>query len=795
MRPALPAYAIFEEGGPASVTARAFGRKMIAALAASSLRVQQQVRGLSDGTVLIAQRAGTQYRLTIQSPAVPSQETEKTKATIWIPTGFVLYPSAAASVAGWGLPPLVTGQPWNHLSVDPFYVNWTPGGPLGEVLLTDRVQAGYPNRKYLLLPLMAPTSNAPIGYKTIANKPARAATGWNGYRPAFGDFLQLGGILPDQVRRSLFEQANTRRTDIGRDAMTLPLRGFYDEAQLAANLARQFGVTSALGTTEDATLGVKAPAGYKPATQRLARDGICQHTHDIATTQLSHGQTLMDAWAANGLADADFDTGSQLGVGRSSGLLSAGLSRREQWIGYGNQFWIGTDKTLPILSWRGLPAAMLTIKAATGTEDGPSSGSYTSLDNYITRVRGQSYHWFTDALYASGRQIGKLPGLVIGAGIRALPISEGQAKRFRVVVICWHAADHTVTDGCYVAFAHFRVWFQDMVDDAPFGPRLLNPAIGEYDATTNPFGWRFAGTFDAPRFSSTMCQFFSQWLWQTWRFSHDGQRALSVVGPDINSAIPGVRNTVEITFSAVDDAVLTIGVAYSPQNGGIDADPIYAADYDDNDRIIVIDQVLSEWTTADDPEKWPPGTDTLQASLRWNGTVLFPADTGSISPAALYLSTTAIHILDVARGVIAFLDAYPTCNIGEHKLRVRIWERGSITHTAEYTDSTFFEVSSRAECVRPDLLLTSYARDRDGNRVVAYELEGKQGGVESMTRQRSIGEFCDSYIVAAEVPLAADTFVGSWADIAGPSNTFIGDLTTLMGVPATQLRVFPVGVV
>jgi hypothetical protein len=642
---------------------------------------------------------------------------------------------------------------------------------------------------------MAPSRHAPTAYTAKANKPARAKTGWNGFRPAFADFLHPGGVIPDAQRRALFKQANARREDGGRDAMSLPLRGFFDEAQFTANRVKQFGTTDPPGTTQDATLGVKAPKGDAPATQRLARDGIGEHAHDITTTKLSVGQTLMDAWADNGLTDADFDTGAQLGIGTGSGIAVAGLTRREQWIGYGNQFWIGADKTLPILSWGGLPAAMLTIKAATGTEDGPSSGGYTTLDNYTTRVRGQDYHWFSDALYANGRQIGKLPGLVIGAGIRALPVDAGQAKRFRVVVICWHAADHTVTDGCYVAFAHFRVWFADMVDDAPFGPRFLNPAIGEYDATTNPFGWHFADSFVAPRFNSLLCQTFNQWLWQPWRFSRDGIRALSVVGPDIDSTIPGVRNTVEITFATVDDGVLSSSVAFSPQNGGIDADPIYAADYDDDDHIIVIDQVRAEWTYAADPAKWPPGTDTLQASLRWNGTVLFPVDTGSISPAPLYLSTTAFHILDVARGVIAFLDAYPTCNIGEHKLRVRIWEKGVVVHTAEYTDSTFFEVSSRAECVRPDMLLTSYARDRDGNRVVAYELEGKQGGIQSMTRQRNPGEFCEDYITASEVLLPADTFVGSWADIAGPSNTFIGDLTTMMGVPATQLRVFPVGVV
>ena len=162
----LPVYSVVEEGAEASVAARAFGRKMIEQIAESQLRVNKLYRQLADGTVLIAQRAGQQYRLTILSRSRASTQAQQV-AQVWSPRGFVVWPVSDAAPFGWGFPVVqdtgfnVTAYSKQNLAPGLDVARWTAAGPLPEVLLSRVTDAGYPKRKKNIAPMNFSTSHGP----------------------------------------------------------------------------------------------------------------------------------------------------------------------------------------------------------------------------------------------------------------------------------------------------------------------------------------------------------------------------------------------------------------------------------------------------------------------------------------------------------------------------------------------------------------------------------------------------------------------------------------------------------
>jgi len=166
----------------------------------------------------------------------------RTVAATWYPRGFALYPVSDAGKGGWGVPLLPVGDdlfaPAN-LAPGLDTTRWTPGGQLGEVLLTQVPGAGYPGNKPL--ELTAPGIQHPVyGLRTQAVAPD-PATNWQAYRIEFCDYSvqspqpMVGDIRRDTVfKREIYRLVNEHRVGISRDPLMLPVRGTYDSAQATA---------------------------------------------------------------------------------------------------------------------------------------------------------------------------------------------------------------------------------------------------------------------------------------------------------------------------------------------------------------------------------------------------------------------------------------------------------------------------------------------------------------------------------------------------------------------------------
>ncbi|HET6631527.1 MAG TPA: hypothetical protein VFG73_02310 [Rhodanobacteraceae bacterium] len=176
---------------------------------------------------------------------------------LWIPEGFVVYPASDTAPAGWGLPVQVQRKEDGSSTDDDTLVllerqnlkpgldvaRWSVGGALGQVLLSQAPQAGYPDdgEQSLAVPLLYDLEFGPM---LDAAFTAPQQGDWQGYRIEFADFTnQSPGATPTQrpaitqAKRGIFQLTNEHRASIGRERVTPPVRGLFDSAQVGAEIS------------------------------------------------------------------------------------------------------------------------------------------------------------------------------------------------------------------------------------------------------------------------------------------------------------------------------------------------------------------------------------------------------------------------------------------------------------------------------------------------------------------------------------------------------------------------------
>lgn len=358
-------------------------------------------RILPDGTMLVASFDGTTPTVQVFSPETPTtQPRAPDKADMWLPKGFVVYPADSSSPNGWGLPVIPIDDP----DVTPYdkrnrapgldVTRWTPNGALGQVLITREEGGGYAeNDADLVIPqLYAPgVALRPLPGFTLAQPDAT----YTAYRIEFADFTaqspSAGPVEQANIvlqKRYIFEHVNTKRGDVGRDPLALPIRGLYDGAQTAAEIMHAADV---LGHFSD-----RFPWPYQTAEDRLCKEGFRSygihgeansrnhnHGENAIATALSATQIGVDpdgtgifeivpgpditgaaaftGWLASPphlamMIAPEFDKAfATTTVGFKGAFATQHFNHHTQWVECGNRFWRSANDEIPTLSWFGAP--------------------------------------------------------------------------------------------------------------------------------------------------------------------------------------------------------------------------------------------------------------------------------------------------------------------------------------------------------------------------------------------------------------------------------------------------------
>lgn len=472
-------------------------------MAFAGLRQGKLTQVMADGTRIVAQHDGATPIVTITSPTDTAEAPQPPpRIAAWIPRGFVVYPTSDESRTGWGGPPIPADDvgTWHSTNLRPGLdvARWTVAGPLGEVLLTRVRDAGYPRRRRNAIPAMFERVDVPRGRFIdaygrslpfgTATAPAPETTVWTAYRMEFEDALNRDTMEPDVLLRALFVAV---RDD---DAFLMPLRGYYDRAWRASSYVRTGDLDDE--TIVDAELP-SAPAGYVKASSRARHDGEMRLQREAITRHNGTISEVADELAgAINLHGGDFEAAATtLHVADVGALRSLVAEERRQWIAYGARRWYPpTGQGLPILSWDGPPFANWHAhQVYQFTVDGEPGGATEDLESLEGPVRGELRPLYSKRLYAWGRVIGELPDTVLAAAI------QQYERGWRIVVLTYRASDQPGSvwdDGFgfkpFNTIARLRLYFVDVARNEAMTMLLREARVGEYDAVSNPLGWRYA---------------------------------------------------------------------------------------------------------------------------------------------------------------------------------------------------------------------------------------------------------------------------------------------------------------
>lgn len=334
---------------------------------------------------------------------------------LWIPEGFVIYPASDASPNGWGLPinyisdstlpPELQEFAPDNLRPGLDVARWTPGGLLGQVLLSQAQNAGYPDpivrRAGVVITPHYHPQFGPV--PTSAARPA--STPWQAYRLEFADYTAQALGLDTEARAALvgwkretFERINVYREGLGRDRIYPQFRGVFDISQACAEMAWATGWSGHM---------VEAyPITYRTYNDRGGKNGSASEEANCYVSTLTMAESAfwysgeilvtfaqslvpgyndangwpvnqivglrfditpeqaLDAWAASPrhsayLSSTSWDLGehqscaSTMSLGYRQGTAVALFSHEGQWIQCGNRFWHSRHSEVPALSWRG----------------------------------------------------------------------------------------------------------------------------------------------------------------------------------------------------------------------------------------------------------------------------------------------------------------------------------------------------------------------------------------------------------------------------------------------------------
>ena len=391
-------------------------RKVLGLLADTkgSVGTAKLVREVAKGVIVTAMFWAGMPIIEIDVQAHGDMVRGKTEAGMWIPEGFVFYPASDDSPNGWGLPV-------NYNAVEGYegYFNvfapenlkpgldvsrWTPGGCLGQVLVTQKVDAGYPkpkregNELILYPPLYHPQ------YGPHPTKPQVDAEGaWKAYRLEFTDYQtnventsRAEQAAGKRWKREEFRLLNEHRDGLGLGLVLPPVRGDYDSAQATCewSLSTHWFGHSCDGfpitwkayadrgrkngsiASEDADISddsMRETPFANPTAEILANAatfaGDFEYTDQtgfgvfsgVAFFGVISAQATFDAWMGSPPHKAiieEPESGTNLlratftQIGHRDGMAAAHFHKTHQWVESGNAFWLSEHPEVPILSWQ-----------------------------------------------------------------------------------------------------------------------------------------------------------------------------------------------------------------------------------------------------------------------------------------------------------------------------------------------------------------------------------------------------------------------------------------------------------
>lgn len=335
------------------------------------------------------------------------------EAGLWVPEGFVFYPASDDSPAGWGLPVQYQDVDGADEIDRLFYPQnlapglevsrWTPGGSLGQVLVTRKPGAGYPEVKKGRETLLYP----PLYHPQFGPHPDKLAPqelgSWQAYRLEFTDLQAdvegLTGIEQSAIKkwkRDQFRLHTEHRVGLGLDPMIPPFRGDYNSAQATCEWSlrtRWWGHSCAgFPATWKQAMDRAAKNGERAAERSAVSDtsmeaaytyqgvgenlhagllGVPQYEYDDQTGfpvfsgcvfSLQTPQQAFDGWLASPphraiIEHADigvhYSWAGYTNVGFRGGVAAMHFTFRNQWIQCGNTWFRSAHPELPVLSWQG----------------------------------------------------------------------------------------------------------------------------------------------------------------------------------------------------------------------------------------------------------------------------------------------------------------------------------------------------------------------------------------------------------------------------------------------------------
>lgn len=543
---------------------RSEGRKLLGSLmerlALGGIRVGKVERVLPDGTRLIAQYDGSMPIVTAIAPTAAARRADEPTFELWVPQGFVIYPASDAAPAGWGAPVVQrTGSgltPYSSENLAPGLdtARWTVGGALGQVLLTRVSKAGYPEGKATAIaaPLLYDRTYGPAPDKR-SSLPLPDAQ-WQAFRMEFVAFTaqspattsEQGGIVA--AKRTVFEMTNAHRQSIGRDPFLLPVRGFFDSAQISAEIMFS---THTLGHMSE-----RYPVNWRTSDERAAHDGIGtlvraadadSRSHNTMENALanyfppaptigvdSNGVPIQDilhpgpavdgaaavaSWLASpghraAIESTNWDGHSTSScVGVRAHFATQHFLRRDMWIACGNRFWTSKHAEVPTLSWFGFASLNLEWETWPCQYNftlcpAPEHDPLTELGNFVA-ADGQCQWWLyytqpaagqakahavpalSSSIFMRGRCIAIAPhgGLVWAAAIQKFDSPDADRLNVYRLVALVHHPDDQPHDKMWGQTPYLRVWYCDLPADSVIAANPPATIRGVYGQETNPPTW------------------------------------------------------------------------------------------------------------------------------------------------------------------------------------------------------------------------------------------------------------------------------------------------------------------
>lgn len=741
------------------------GRKMLAAVLASCERSNVPTGKLTkwqpDGSLIIASFDGVTPMVEIISPPEVVALTTEPVCDLWLPRGFVLYPSSTASTTGWGTPVVQVGTsvfaPENTApGVD--VARWTPGGSLGEVLLTTALDAGYGPVFADRTPLMFSVGQSPRTFRVARdtgalvgaqsrNYTAPKQGALTAYRAEFDGFTfptGAGGV----ARQALFTAVNAGQQ------YCLPLRGYYDPAfrDVSYTVSADFGADPWI--TDHALAA--APVGYVTAADRKGKDGIPDPLGIDVVTKATVEATIVTILRTQGqLVGGPFDQArTTLSLAQHNGLTALTAIERAQWIAYGVRYWVPVDTTQPILSWDGHPSWNWHIDLILGVPDG---STFRPLDWYTHVVRGASAQIFSKRLCANGREIGRFPAFVISAGLQARTVAATDTVPEhivdRILVLTWQLDDQDDSAGEFARV--LRLWFLDVPRRNNVPLALSGPADGLYDATTNPGGWHYADKLQLwDRVVGVPTGFLQPPV-----FSPDGKRIIAVPAAFDEGYVFITTYVAEAVLNTVDDGVLdaTVSVIDSggttwalPRSGHSDPNGKYPFGVDYQPDSFTLRAVYYAQNITF------PSTDVGPA-MRWTGD---PSQTGGVltdhdlplhDNDADGFTTSMLYVQDPLSGAMFLVDQHvdgsphvpPYFGAGPpFQFRFRAVRAASAPDQRVFPDANSTPLISNEVLTfsNGSNVLPCFARNQAGDYIAGYEMCPAPAGTEATHFESSLGD-------------------------------------------------------